>query len=105
MDMSVPPQMSAWMLQLPDKYVGVLYAKIKPPFSPIGFWYKVPVWGQVADGQPHTSAVENYLYNDFPLHGRGWTYIEWKNEPSNPEANDAARTGVIENPTPYWPRS
>jgi hypothetical protein len=101
MDLGPPPQMSGWLNSLPQNYVGTLYAKIKPPYSPFGIWYKVPVWGQVADGRPHKDAVENMLYNSFPFHGKGWTYVAWRNEPSSPELNNAAREGAIENPAPY----
>lgn len=94
-----PPPMQNWLSSLPQTYVGTLYAKIKPPFIPFGTWYKVPVWGQVADGHPHEDSVEDFLYNEFPFHGKGWTYIEWKNAPDNP--NDAARYGKIGNPKPY----
>ena len=101
MDMNVPPPMQNWMASLPQNYVGVLYAKIKPPFIPFGIWYKVPVWGQVADGQPHEDAVATFLWSEFPLRGKGWTYVAWKNEPSSPQLNNAARSGKIENPKPY----
>lgn len=101
MDINTPPQMASYVASLPPKYVGTLYAKVKPPFSPFGFWYRVPAWGQLADGGDHRNYVENMLYNDFPFRGRGWTYIEWRNEPASPEINDAPRTGKVRDPKPY----
>lgn len=97
----VPPPMMGWLNALPQQNVGTLYAKIRPPLSPIGFWYRVPLWGQVCDGQPHEGAVSDYLHNEFPFRGVGWTYVEWRCEPDNPEQNKFPRTGKVPNPKPH----
>ncbi len=70
-------------------------------YFPNGLVKRVEYHGYVADGQPHTDAVEIFLYNEFPFHGRGWTHIAWSNVPDNPEQNNAARYGKIEHPKPY----
>lgn len=87
---------------IPQDNSGDFYAKIKPPFSPFGIWYKVPVWGQVCDGR-HDHGVGCFLYNEFPNHGRGWTYTKWKSKPDNPKLCKYPTSGSVPNPTPFDP--
>lgn len=100
MDMT-PPPIAAWLATLPSQNVGTLYAKIRPPFSPIGFWYKVEGWGQLCDGRDHRDMVHLMLHNYFPFYGKGWTYIAWRCEPDNPDQNKHPRTGDVEKPVSY----
>lgn len=97
----IAPQMANYVNSLPQNYVGTLYANIKSPFLPIYTWHEVPVWGQVADGREHKISVHLMLYNKFPNHGKGFTYVAWRNEPSRPELNDAKREGDVIDPKPY----
>lgn len=101
-----PLPLHGYIRSLPDKYVGELWAKIRAPFWPCwpfrepDKWYRVPVWGQVADGQPHEHAVRSFLYNKFPLHGQGYTYIAWRNVQYSID-NDRPREGLIISPQPF----
>jgi hypothetical protein len=88
---------------IPQDNVGDFYACVRPPFLPFGLWFKVPVWGQVCDGQPHRDAVGCMLHNKFPFKGRGWTYIAWRAEPYNHERCKYPRKGIVENPKPFDP--
>ena len=96
-----PAPMQKWLSELPNENAGTLYAKIKAPFWPIYTWHKVPVWGQICDGQAHEDAVGSMLYNEFPNHGKGFTYVAWRAEPDHPEANKYPRQGKIKNPKPF----
>lgn len=96
-----PPQMATYVQSLPQKYVGDLYATIKDPITRISIEYKVPIWGQIADGREHKDAVHLMLYNEFPFHGKGFIYVSWRNVPSSPELNDAAREGKVKDLKPY----
>lgn len=98
-----PMPIKNWLASLPDDNVGTLHAKIKPPspLSGIGLWYKVDGWGQLCDGRDHRDMVHLMLYNKFPNHGKGWTYVAWKAEPDNPEKCKHPRSGEVENPKPY----
>lgn len=87
---------------IPQDNCGDFYAKIRPPFWPFGKWFKVPVWGQVCDGL-HTHGVGCFLYNEFPLRGRGWTYIEWRSEPYHPDLCKYPTHGKVPSPTPFDP--
>lgn len=102
MDYLPPPPIAAWIENLPSENVGTLYATVKAP----GLFgrtkeYKVPVWGQVCDGQPHKDAVNLMMYNEFPDHGKGYIFISWRAEPNNPAQNKHPREGKVENPKPY----
>ncbi len=96
-----PGPIAASMNNVPQNNVGTLFAKLKPPFSPIGAWFKVPVWGQVCDGRAHKDAVGGMLHNDFPRNGKGWTYLEWKAVPDNPEACKYPLRGKVEKPNRF----
>ncbi|MDB5584331.1 MAG: hypothetical protein JWR80_9507 [Bradyrhizobium sp.] len=98
---SVPHQISGWLDSLPQNYVGSLFAKIKPPLSPFGVWFKVDGWGQLCDGRDHRNMVHLMLYNKFPFRGKGWTYVAWRSEPNNPKMCDKPTRGKVENPKPY----
>jgi hypothetical protein len=98
----VPHQMADWFSSIPQDNCGKFYATIKSPYLPIYTEHFVPVWGQVCDGQPHKATVHTaLLYNKFPNHGKGFTYVSWRTEPSNPELCKYPRSGKIENPKPY----
>lgn len=101
MNADVPPPMAAWYAQLPSQNVGTLYATIKDPITRIPLEYKVDGWGQLCDGQDHRGMVHLMLYNSFPNHGKGFTYVSWRCVPDNPEANTYPRTGKVSNPAPY----
>jgi len=96
-----PGPIKAWLSSLPSENVGTLYAKLRPPFSPVAIWKKVPVWGQVCDGGPHKDAVGGMLYNHFPFHGKGWTYLEWEAVPDNPEVCKSALRGKVAAPNRF----
>lgn len=99
---NVPHQMAGWFASLPNKYCGTLYATIKTPFLPIYTEYEVPIIGQVCDGEDHRRGVHtSLLYNKFPRHGKGFTYISWRAVPDNPDAHDRPRQGMVKNPKPY----
>jgi hypothetical protein len=101
MDYTPPPApVAAWLEKLPSKYIGKLFATIRAPDGQIKE-YPVKGWGQICDGRPHADMVHLMLYNYFPDRGRGYTYLSWRAEPDHPEANDAPRTGNVENPQPY----
>ncbi len=90
---------------IPQDNCGDLYAKVRPPGMPFGFWHKVPAWGQLCDGDPHYSAVGCMLHNQFPFKGRGWTYVEWKSKPYNPELCKHPTSGTVpkEHQVPFDP--
>jgi hypothetical protein len=80
------------MKDWPNDNIGTLYAKIKPPDSldtktftkrDLNDWYRVKAWGQLCDGTDQKKMVHLMLYNDFPNHGKGWTYLEWECKPDN----------------------
>lgn len=96
-----PAPTQEWLSSLPSQNVGTLYAKIKDPITHIEIEYKVDGWGQLCDGTDHRMMVEYMLYNSFPFHGKGFTYVSWRAEPDNPEANKHPRTGKVENPKPF----
>lgn len=98
---SAPQQVHSWLSQLPQQCVGDLYATIKDPLTRIPIEYKVDGWGQLCDGRDHKDMVHLMLYNKFPFHGRGFTYVSWRAVPDNPEQNTYPRTGKVENPKPY----
>ena len=93
--------MSEWLSSLPSENVGKLYATIKAPGLPIYTEHKVEVRGQVCDGRDHRDTVHLMLYNKWPHHGCGYTYISWRAVPDNPEANKHPRQGVVTDPKPY----
>ena len=97
----VPQPIANWLSEMPQDYVGTLYVKIKTPYLPICKWHKVDAWGQLCDGTDHKDLVELMLYNNFPKHGKGYFYIEWKCKPDNPEKCDSKLSGKVENPEPY----
>jgi hypothetical protein len=97
----VPPQMAEWLLNLPQQNVGTLYATIKTPLLPIYTEHKVRVWGQVCDGRDHKASVHLMLYNSWPNHGRGFTYVSWRAVPDNPDMNHHPRTGKVADPRPF----
>lgn len=98
----VPHQIADWYASLPSQNCGTLYATIKIPFLPLYIEHRVEIWGQVCDGRDHRSSVHTaLLYNKFPNHGRGFTYVRWRAVPDNPEANTHPRSGEVENPRPY----
>ena len=100
--MSMPAPMAQWYASLPSKYCGTLYATIKTPWLPIYTEHRVPIWGQVCNGKDHRSGVHTaLLYNNFPNHGKGFTYVSWRAVPDNPSAHDRPRSGVVENQAPY----
>lgn len=101
MSNSVPTPMANWLRSLPQQCVGALYATIKDPITQIGIEYRVEVWGQVCDGRDHKDIVHLMLYNRFPFHGKGFTYVSWRAEPDNPETNTYPRTGAVKDPKPY----
>ncbi len=102
MNATRPYQMDEWYSKLPSDNCGKFYATIKTPFLPIYTEHLVPVWGQVCDGRPRKDTVHTaLLYNNFPNHGKGFTYVSWRTEPDNPEQNKYPRSGKIENPKPY----
>lgn len=88
---------------VPQDNCGEFYAKIRPPFCPLGIWYKVPAWGQLCDGREHYDAVGCFLHNEFPFKGRGWTYIKWKSKPDNPHLCKHPTHGKVPNPKPFDP--
>lgn len=98
-----PPNagMSAWLSGLPQQNCGTLYATIKTPGLPIYTEHKVDVWGQVCDGRDHKDAVHCMLWNRWPFHGKGFTYISWRAVPDNPSMNHHPRHGKVENPKPF----
>lgn len=100
-EQDMPHHVVNYLASLPDKYVGTLYATIRHAWLPFAREYKMPVRGQVADGRDHKDAVHQMLYNEFPNHGKGYTYISWRNDPSRPDINDSPRSGLVENPKPY----
>lgn len=95
MPMNVPPPIAAWVQNMPQDYVGTFHAKIKPPLSPVGIWFRIPAWGQLCDGADKEWAVRDFLYNEFPFHGRGWTYIAWRCEPENPKLANLPLSGIV----------
>jgi hypothetical protein len=99
----VPAPMAGWLSSLPSQNVGTLYAKLKPPMLPaaLAIWKRVDGWGQLCDGRDHRQMVHLMLYNRFPNRGKGWTYLEWRAEPDNPEACKHPLSGKVENPEPY----
>lgn len=101
MTLQTPAPMVNWLASLPSQNVGTIYAKIKTPFLPVYTWHRVEVWGQVCDGRDHRDAVHNMLYNYWPNHGRGFTYVAWLAKPDNPDANKYPRTGDVVGPKPY----
>lgn len=94
-----PAPIAAWIAQLPSQNVGTLYATIE--WFGIRTEHRVPVWGQVCDGEPHTRAVYDMLHNEWPFQGKGAKYVAWRCVPDNPDANKYPRGGVIENPVAY----
>jgi len=101
----MPAPVANWLASLPSQNVGKLYARIKHPWLPITTEHKVEVWGQVCDGRDHKDAVHNMLYNRWPNHGKGYTYVSWRAEPDHPEANQYPRTGEVQDPKPYSGKS
>lgn len=102
MNESAPAPMTDWLASLPSQNCGKFYATIKTPFLPIYTEHFVPIWGQVCDGKPRKSDVHTaLLYNNFPNHGKGFTYVSWRAVPDNPEACKYPLSGNIENPKPY----
>jgi hypothetical protein len=98
----IPRQMADWYASLPSQNCGTLYATIKAPFVPIYTEHKVPIWGQVCDGKDHRDGVHTaLLYNNFPFHGKGFTYVSWRAVPDNPNACKYPLSGKVENPLPY----
>jgi hypothetical protein len=98
---SAPTPIANWLTQLPGECVGKLYAKIRPPFCPFGFWFRVGGWGQLCDGRDHRDMVHLMLHNYFPARGRGWTYVAWRAEPDSPGRNAHPRNGTVADPKPY----
>ncbi len=102
MNASVPHKISNWLASIPQDNCGKFYATIKTPYLPIYIEYLVPWWGQVCNGQPNIDVVHTaLLYNSFPLHGKGFTYVSWRAVPDNPELCKTKLFGKIENPRPY----
>lgn len=97
----VPAPLADWMASLPSQNVGTLYAKIRPPYFPLARWHKVDGWGQLCDGRDHRRMVHLMLYNKFPFRGKGWTYIEWRSEPDNPQQCKYPTRGKVADPKPY----
>ena len=58
-------------------------------------------WASYAMGQPHRDMVHLMLYNSWPMHGKGFTYVSWRCVPDHPEANKYPRVGKIKDPVPY----
>lgn len=87
--------------ELPQQNVGDLYATIADPITHIGIEYRVDAWGQLCDGNDHKDAVHLMLYNEFPFHGKGFTYMAWRAKPNNPSQNTHPRTGKVKDPKPY----
>jgi hypothetical protein len=83
----IPPQLNSWLSALPSENIGTIYATIKTPFLPIYTEHRVEAWGQLCDGRDHRDAVHCMLYNYWPFHGKGFTYVSWPAVPDNPEAN------------------
>ncbi len=96
-----PEPVASWLASLPDQNIGKIYARIRPPFWPFAPEFKVDGWGQICDGQDHRDMVHLMLYNKFPNHGKGWTYISWRAVPDHPEKNNYPREGKVMNPRPY----
>lgn len=82
-----------WISELPQKYVGTLYATVKPPALP-AFEIKIHAWGQMCDGSDQATFVADELYNNMPLHGRGWKYISWRCVAAD-RHNDAPLHGLV----------
>lgn len=101
MSLQTPAPIANWLASLPSQNVGTLYAQIKTPSLPILTWHRVKVWGQVCDGRDHKDAVHLMLHNYWPNHGKGFTYVAWRAEPDNPEANKHPRQGDVADPKPY----
>jgi hypothetical protein len=101
MDYQTPAPIAQWLSTLPSQNVGTLYATIKTPFLPIYTEHRVEVWGQVCDGCDHRDVVHLMLYNKWPFHGKGFTYVSWRAVPANPEANTHPREGKVADPKPY----
>lgn len=88
----------------PTDNFGILYAKIEPPGllgSLYTKWYRVDVFGQLCDGTDHKDFVHLMLYNSFPDHGKGYTYLEWECVPDNPLQCKYPRTGKVKLVKPY----
>lgn len=83
---------------IPQDNVGDFYFKVKAPFMPFGTWHKLEAWGQLCDGTDHAMAVAVQLWNKFPNRGRGWKYVAWRSEPSNPEMCKYPRSGIVDPP-------
>lgn len=89
--------------RIPQDNCGEFFACVRPPGSPVGLWFKVPVWGQVCDGQAHRGSVGCMLHNTFPLKGLGWTYVAWRAKPYHPELCKYPRDGRVESPKAFDP--
>lgn len=98
---TMPRPVAEWLANLPSENVGTIYATIKTPFLPIYTEHKVPVWGQVCDGTDNRAAVHLMLYNEWPNHGKGFTYVSWRAVPDNPKANKYPREGNVIHPVAY----
>lgn len=98
---NVPAPLENWISSIPQQNVGKLFVTIKIPLLPIWKEYKLQAWGQLCDGRDHRDFVHNMLYNQFPRHGKGYTYVSWRAVPDNPEVNKYPRSGKVENPKPY----
>lgn len=100
-DPHLPAAVNAWRASIPQQNVGTFFAKIRSPFFFIARWHRVDAWGQLCDGTDHRDYVHNMLYNKFPNHGKGYTYIAWRCEPDNPEQCKYPRSGKVEIPVKY----
>lgn len=104
--MNAPAPIADWLASLPSQNCGKFFATIKSP-GWFGLFqtsreYQVPIWGQVCDGQARRAGVHTaLLYNTFPNHGKGYTYVSWRTEPDNPEQCKYPTSGNVENPKPY----
>lgn len=99
--LEAPPAIHQHLAELPQQNVGDLYVTIKTPYLPIYKEYLLDGWGQLCDGQDHKGGVHLMLYNKFPNHGKGYTYISWRAIPNHPDQNTYPREGKVENPQPY----
>lgn len=75
-----PPPIAAYVASLPGPYVGERWATFRSPVG-IEVERKVQAWGQIAtpNAMPDTVAYE--MWNNLPLHGKGWTYTKWRVRP------------------------
>lgn len=83
---------------MPQENFGDFYFKVKPPFMPFGTWHKLKAWGQLCSGTDMAHAVACQLWNDFPNRGRGWRYVAWRADPSNPGMCKSKLSGAVDPP-------